>query len=696
MKFRALLVALALGGLGYLCAQAAQEPDRPKSGDNSGKLKEELTLREQILQRQFDDFMQAMLKLKQRLERSDKAEDKEKAKILERAIAQAQDASISTKFDQLVSFLKKEQFSKVDDIQKAKDQAVDLARNLKLLLDTLREDTRANKLREERERLERIIKMLEKVIHEQKVMQTRTEMPRSDPKSLQRDQNKVTQATKTIAQELGKISQGGEAKDTKGEAKEGKGADKSGQGKDAGKDNESKKAQSKEAGKGDGSKASEAKGNESKSGQGEGKQGEAKSGQGKDGGAKDSKSGSESKAGGSKGNEGKPGKDGEAKDEGKKEPGIREKNKAEAKGDQGKEGANAAKQAESKSGGQKAPESGGSKSAQSGSESKSGDSKSGGSESKQGEAKPGQSSSGQSSSKSSGKEAGGSKGDPNQKQQDQPQGPDIGKKQVEDANYKQNQAEANLEKKETKPASDNMEEAIKKLEEARKKLEKLLQQTREEELERLLAALQARCEKMLAMQIAVLHGTQALDKNILKSEDKKPAHADKQRGLRLSDDEKEIVLEADKAIQMLEAEGSAVAFPEVFQQVREDMRHVQRRLYVTDAGVVTQAIEQDIIDTLKEMIEALKKARQELDAKKSPPPGQPPPNADQKLLDQIAELKMIRAMQMRVNTRTKTYGQQYQGEQAAEPRIRQELRNLSDRQVRIFEVTNKIAKGDNR
>jgi hypothetical protein len=51
---------------------------------------------------------------------------------------------------------------------------------------------------------------------------------------------------------------------------------------------------------------------------------------------------------------------------------------------------------------------------------------------------------------------------------------------------------------------------------------------------------------------------------------------------------------------------------------------------------------------------------------------------------------------MRVNTRTRTYGEQYAGEQAVEPRIRAELRNLSDRQVRIFEVTNRIAKGDNR
>ena len=155
-------------------------------------------------------------------------------------------------------------------------------------------------------------------------------------------------------------------------------------------------------------------------------------------------------------------------------------------------------------------------------------------------------------------------------------------------------------------------------------------------------------------------------------------------------------MEARKAIEILEAEGSAVAFPEVFQQVRDDMIHVQRRLGVSDVGAVTQTIEQDIIDSLKEMIEALKKAKQDLENKKNnpPPPGQPPP--DNKLLELIQELKLIRSMQIRVNTRTLTYGRMYKGEQTSDPRIRQELFNLSERQERIFDVTNRLAKGDNK
>ena len=63
-----------------------------------------------------------------------------------------------------------------------------------------------------------------------------------------------------------------------------------------------------------------------------------------------------------------------------------------------------------------------------------------------------------------------------------------------------------------------------------------------------------------------------------------------------------------------------------------------------------------MLAALKEMIEALKKAQKDLDGKKPPPgmseAGQP---EDPPLVDILAELKMIRALQMRVNTRTARY-----------------------------------------
>jgi len=219
-------------------------------------------------------------------------------------------------------------------------------------------------------------------------------------------------------------------------------------------------------------------------------------------------------------------------------------------------------------------------------------------------------------------------------------------------------------------------------------------------------------ERMLALQMEVRDGTVATQHSIDGNYDKKPTRTEVQKGLQLADREDQIVGEANKAIDLLKTEGSAVAFPEVFIQIRSDMINVSRRLRKTDTGAFTQTIEQEIIDTLKEMIEALKKAQKDQQAKKQQPQqqqqqGQP---GDDKLIDLIAELKMIRSLQIRVNNRTKAYAQEYgnkeqaplpEGTMTAEDRekyklVLDELKDLAARQLKIYEVTEDIAKGRNK
>ncbi|MFN6049234.1 MAG: hypothetical protein ACK47R_00240, partial [Planctomycetia bacterium] len=286
------------------------------------------------------------------------------------------------------------------------------------------------------------------------------------------------------------------------------------------------------------------------------------------------------------------------------------------------------------------------------------------------------------------------------------------KKQIQEGINKQQEAEKKIAQDDKKGASENQSEAVDKLKQAQKKLEDLLKQLREEELERLLAQLQSRCEKMLAMQIAVRDNTVSLDKTILSNPDKKATRADDQKALELSDREDDILKEATKALTLIESEGSAVAFAEVFKQVVGDMQTAAGRLRRADVGQVTVSIENDIIDSLKEMIEAFKKARKDNQQPKPPSqpsqsnPGQP---KDNQLIDMIAELKMIRSMQVRVNNRTNLYGKQLEGEQVPSvakvadakekekfESFRKEFKDLSGRQQKLSKVTEDIAKGRNK
>jgi Mg2+ and Co2+ transporter CorA len=138
--------------------------------------------------------------------------------------------------------------------------------------------------------------------------------------------------------------------------------------------------------------------------------------------------------------------------------------------------------------------------------------------------------------------------------------------------------------------------------------------------------------------------------------------------------------------------------PEAVLEVRQDMEQVTLRLAQLQVDELTQGIEQDIIAALEEMIEALEKAQDELEQQRNEqqPPGQPGEPQEPPLVDQLAELKMIRSLQMRINRRTQTYGRLVEGEQASRPELLAALQQLAERQERLERSTRDIATGKNK
>jgi hypothetical protein len=512
----------------------AQEPAK-----NEKTIKDDASIQQELLARRFKDFEQALLRLAQRLELSDKPENREKAVILKKAIQLAGERGADAKFDTLVKLLRESKELGLEDLQKVLDENKSLAKDIRDIIAVLMTDNRDAELKAERERLEALLKQLNTILREQKLVRANTERGKTGAEKLGKDQAQVRDATEKLANAMGK----------KGDAKSG-----------------------------------------------DSKSGDPKSGDPKSG---DPKSGS--------------------------------------------------------------PKSGDPKSG----DPKSGDPKSGDQQ-------------------------------PNQQQQ--------GRQQVQQASKHQRDAEKNIANKDNPKASGDQDKAIQELEKAKAELEKLLAQLREEEKLRQLAALQQRCERMLQMQIAVRDGTVNVYKTVQEYPDKKATRTEVQKTLKLSDDEEEIAKEAQKAINLLQAEGSAVAFPEVFLQIQTDMRIVSGRLRKTDVDVVTQTIEQDIIDTLKEMIEALKKQQAAIKNNQSKPGSSQ--QQESKLIELLAELKMIRSLQIRINSRTKVYAAEYEGEQAPSPltmdtpeqrekaaMVQRELKNLAERQLKVVDAVNNLAKG---
>ena len=254
------------------------------------------------------------------------------------------------------------------------------------------------------------------------------------------------------------------------------------------------------------------------------------------------------------------------------------------------------------------------------------------------------------------------------------------------------EAKKRLEKAKKEGALDEQEKALRELDTAKAELEEILRQLREEEMKRLLAMLEARFQKVLQIQREIYDGTVRLDKIPVVER----SHAYEIDTGRLSNREAEIVMEVEKALSLLRQEGSSVAMPEAVQQVHDDMQQLVHRLAEGKTEVLTQAIETDVIKALEEIVDALKKAQKDAENKKKPPG--PSPNGqpqDPPLIEQLAELKMIRALQMRVNRRTERYSKLIDGEQANKEDVQEALRRLTEQEARVHKVTRDLELGKN-
>ena len=256
------------------------------------------------------------------------------------------------------------------------------------------------------------------------------------------------------------------------------------------------------------------------------------------------------------------------------------------------------------------------------------------------------------------------------------------------------EAKIKLDEAKAKGAVKDQEKALTDLNKAKAALEEILRQMREEEIERILAMLEARFLKMLRMQKEVYEGTVLLDK-VPKDQ---RTHNNEIESSRLSNKEMDIVVEVDKALKLLKEEGTAVVFPEAVEEMRGDMEQVVQRLAQAKVEEITQSIEKDIIAALQDALDALKNAQSDNKKKPKPAPPSPPgPPQSQPLIDILAEIKMIRALQMRVNTRTKRYSKLVEGDASAEKAdLLEALLRLGQQQERIYRVTRDIEMGKNK
>jgi hypothetical protein len=694
-------VGIAVGAARWTAAQSDAEKgaanQKSKLATEQSKVRADYQAIEQLIMRLTDAYSKS---------------DPKKAELLKQAYVAGKERRIDGKFESLIALLNR------DQLYDATKSQAEVQQDLLKLLELLQSGDQERELADERERIKQYIARVTRIIKYEEQNKALAE-GEADPSNVADSEGKNADRTGQLVKDIDRSEGKGKVGEASGKSDQANGDGKSDSQSKDGQAGESKNGKNdsgnKDSGKNESGKDDKGKSESGNSNQGDSKRGDSKSGDSKSGDAKsgDSKSG-DSKSGGSKSEGGERGKNESGKSEsgenksgdstsddakrgdsksgdskrGKSESGKSESGKSESgKSESGKSESGNSKSGDSKSGDTKSGNS------------KSGDSKSGDSESgdtdrgniKTGDSKSGSSQSGD--SKSGDAEGGDSESDAKAPSEDQWPDDFPAKKRLRAAEERMRQAKIKLERANRKGAVEDQKKAIEELVQAKKELEEILRQLREEEIERMLAQLEARFRKMLEMQVQVHAGTLRLDRVPESSR----GRDDEVEALRLSRKEKQIRDDCDKALALMREEGSAVAFPVAAEQMRDDMEQVMHRLERANVGSLTQSMELEIIKALEEMIAALQKAQREIQAGGGGGGGGGS-GEDQPLVDKLAEIRMIRTLQMRVNTSTQRYGKLLadpEADQADKPDLIEAVRRLADREQKIKQITRDIVTGRN-
>ena len=100
-----------------------------------------------------------------------------------------------------------------------------------------------------------------------------------------------------------------------------------------------------------------------------------------------------------------------------------------------------------------------------------------------------------------------------------------------------------------------------------------------------------------------------------------------------------------------------------------------------------------MIDSFQKELEKSEDDKKEQDQKKQQQQQQ---DQEPPLVDKLSELKMLRALQLRVNRRTRRMARLIDGEQAKDNDVLQQLKDLARRQARVQKAARDLATGRNR
>lgn len=267
---------------------------------------------------------------------------------------------------------------------------------------------------------------------------------------------------------------------------------------------------------------------------------------------------------------------------------------------------------------------------------------------------------------------------------------------LKQAREQMQQAQQALQEAERQQATEKMQEAMEQLEAAKEELEKILRQSREEEMMTTLARLEDQFRQMLEQQLKINQSTLQLDQIPTQVRG-----ADHEIGAaRLAGDQRKNAVAAARAVMILRDDATSIALAVTVEQLNDDMQSVADLLVSGSVGTTTQQLEADIVESLEMLVDSVVQAQQDVQkqqAESSPANSDSAAEGEMPLVDQIAELKMLKGLQERILRRHRQISQQFQLQDATfgeieDQQARERLQKLESQQLRLFEITREMVK----
>ena len=245
-------------------------------------------------------------------------------------------------------------------------------------------------------------------------------------------------------------------------------------------------------------------------------------------------------------------------------------------------------------------------------------------------------------------------------------------------------AEQKLEQSRSEPASEDQQRALESLKLARRELaaeeERLLEQLRAEVRMRVIDMAKQMLEKQTAIRESTVAPAPQLKKN---SRQALTAIVD------LSERENDLAGMADELTKLVEETDFGVALPAVLRMIHGEMSGVVASLATGDGSDPVVAAQRQIEADLADLLEAMK--RMPSSGKPSGDGKQGPSDRERELNRLLAELKMVRMLQMRVNQETVDVDGKRTTVPNVAPPLRREIGEVESHQDQVRQTTTKLS-----